>query len=658
MAAADGYLRSQASKAASPGAADGYLRAQGDKGGTVGTGGIVTAAAALSGAGTVQPVYTGTGGIVTSAAALSGAGTVQPVYTGTGGIVTAAAALSGAGAYIAVITGSGGIVTSAAALSGNDVLPLLPVVVDVQCEFEGRGNGWTSLGSDVLTPIRVQYGINGGDPLSRVASSGSCTLLLNNSSSNTAGVLGFYSPAGPFTRYGFGLGTRLRVRITDQSTGITRTHFVGRIVSIAPETGSYRGKTVQIVAADWFDQAARATVRDLATEIDSTSSDIATLLINNVPGAPESVDIDTGGSVFPFALDTARDDTRNPVLQELARVTLSEYGWCYQRGNGTVAFKTRLSRANLLASDTFNNSMSDLQVLSSQDNLVTRVQVITHPRTVDSSPVVLYQLQSVTKIDPSATVVLIGGYTDPTNRASRVGGTSMITPVSTTDYTMNSQSDGLGTDLTGSLTIVKTFSGNSARLEMTNTASVAGYITFLRVRGVGIYDYEQTTAEQENAAAVTVVGEQLVALDMPYQSSPAVGNAIAASILSLYKPQAVIDEAWILGTPGSSELGITTILPVSADGYAVNTIAGSVRIAPRTARIQSKALTYDIGDIIKIQETVSGVDQIVAIQSVALDITAPGYVWATWGLAPSAIVNVWALGTAGYSELGETTLLG
>jgi hypothetical protein len=490
---------------------------------------------------------------------------------------------------------------------------------------------WSEITADVLSTVRIGHGIRGSGPADRVASAGSCTFGLDNSERNSASTLGYYSPGGASRRFGWRLGVRVRVSLQDPSTSVWHVRFIGWIQSITPSAGRYGARTVQVIATDWIDEAARATTSGLSTQVNKRSDELISTLIGAVATgaiqsrAPVALSIATGLETFPFALDTARDDRPNSVLQEIARVTLSELGYFYLKANGTAVFEARSDRLNTSDAATFNNSMTSLSVSSSRESVLSKVQVITHPRTVDATATsVLYRLQTTTPIPSGQTLTIVGGYTDPNNRASRIGGVNMQAPTKGVDYVANFAQDGTGADATDNLAIVSTFSGNAATYEITNTANQTVYVTKLQAVGRGLYDYEQTTSQAESSANVSSYGEQVVALDLPYLTSPATGLNIAQYLLSMY------------------------------DG-PLN--VGSIEVGPQTSSLLTQILTRDVGDRIAVQETVTGVSSSYYIQAVDLMIVAPGNVWATWTLASADTSQYWALGVDGFTELGETTVL-
>ena len=524
------------------------------------------------------------------------------------------------------------------------------ITTTVQIELLGRNNGWTDISADALSPLRINYGIQGGGPQDRMASSGTLQLQLDNSAANSGGLVGYYSPGNSNARIGWTLGIRVRVTLTDPATSIGTVKFLGSIISILPTAGVYGPRRVLVEATDWIDEAARATTRGLTTQINKRSDEVFSTLVGNVTRSPEATLIATGRDTYAYALDTARDETASPILGELAQVVASELGYAYQRGTGTVVFEARSSRINTTDAVTLTDDMQSITVMNDRADLLTRVQVTTHPRTVDTSNVVLYQLKTVTEVPINGTLDLLGPYTDPDARATRVGGTSMVTPVATTDFLMNSLADGTGTNLTSLFTVTAALGGNGVRWTIANNATVVGFITKLQARGLGIYDYEHTVAEASDTALATAYGDTVAVLDMPMQSDPAVGIDAARYLLALYGAQEI--GVWALGTSGASELGITTQL-----SYFSRTAAASVRLAPRTAALQTQILVRDVGDRIGVNETVTGVASSYYIQSVDLEVTAPGIPMVTWGLAPASAQTYWALGTAGYSELGSTTWL-
>ncbi len=82
-------------------------------------------------------------------------------------------------------------------------------------------------------------------------------------------------------------------------------------------------------------------------------------------------------------------------------------------------------------------------------------------------------------------------------------------------------------------------------------------------------------------------------------------------------------------------------------------------IASGSSTLMTQALAREPGDVITVSETMSGFSSVrAAIQSVELEVTHKNWLRCRWGLAPANNVPLWLLGTAGFSEVGVTTIVG
>ena len=77
--------------------------------------------------------------------------------------------------------------------------------VKVEMKLAGVDGVYTDVSADVLSDLTATYGISGGGPTDRVASTGSMQFQLNNSASNSAGLVGYYSLGHANARSGFDL---------------------------------------------------------------------------------------------------------------------------------------------------------------------------------------------------------------------------------------------------------------------------------------------------------------------------------------------------------------------------------------------------------------------------------------------------------------------
>ncbi len=412
------------------------------------------------------------------------------------------------------------------------------------------------------------------------------------------------------------------------------TRHRGRLDSVDPAPGQYERRTVRCTSVDWIDDAARAALSTIPIQQDKRADEIFETLIAAVPFEPVAIEADESPDVFSYALDTARDES-SAVLSELQKLALSEFGMIYTKADGTVVFESRNRRA---LSEGVVDTFEDLDTVSgfaapvSRDDTISKVQIITHPRKVDTgNTTVLFRLDNPLEVAPTSSRIVFGPYRDPDQEAARVGGTDMIQPVSSTDYLANSQADGGGTNLTSSVDITATFGGNGASVNIENNAAQIAWITLLQLRGRGIYDYQNVVLQAEDAASQIEIGTTVTA-DLPYQDDAALGQELAIWLLELYKQ--------------SEELANTVTVFV-----------------PRVdEELAARVLSREISDRIGVVEQITGFDVGVNggnfIQSVRLGIDARDNLSITWGLAPANRQQFWLLEIPGRTELDQTAVLG
>lgn len=511
----------------------------------------------------------------------------------------------------------------------------------IEMEFSGAGAGWTAVTSDVraLVPIRFRYGIDGSSLLDRVAAPGALTFALNNAATNSGGLLGYYAPGHVNCRSGFAIGINVRLSIT--YSGTTYYKFHGRLSYVQPAPGQYGPRVSLCTVFDWMDEAHRAKTKRVAIQVNKRADEILTTLRNAMSRQPNLSTFGTGRDTYVYALDGSPDEGLS-IEAEFQKIALSEVGNIYVKGNttagGELVFESRTDRAAKNTNQaTFDNSMYDLVVSTSRDDIITRLQVVTHPKRQDTSNQVLFTLRDTT-VSTDTTITLGTGesrtyvcpYTNPSNRSERVGGTSMVVPVATTDYTFNSVADGSGTDLTASLGVSVSYYANVAFATLTNNhATLTGYVTLFQLRGLGIYDQQAVIAEQRSSSAESSFGDQTLTYDMPYQSDPDVGFGAAQYFLALLQQQTV----------SVREIAI---------------------LANNSSALMTQALTREPGDRIGLAEAASGLTTTIGyfIQGCDGEISRGKILRMRWGLTPASWQQFWLLGITGASELGSTTYVG
>lgn len=510
-----------------------------------------------------------------------------------------------------------------------------PFTRQVLIELNGKNNGWTDISSDVIFPVSCERGMTSGAVGDRVADAGHMSFTLNNSTTNSAHLNGYYSPDNANCRAGFGLGIAVQWRFLLGFSVIAK--FTGRIESIKPVPGRYGIRVTRVTAVDYMDNLAKQNVSGIPTQTDKLASEIFSTIISSLgTDSPHATTVYPSVDVLPYALDNTQDEAIS-VMTELDKLAKSEYGYIYLMGDGTLVFESRAHRANNRTNivNFTESQIAQLDLEYNRDRALNSVKVIIHPRRVDAANnTVLYAITTITRIEPGDSYTPFGPYRDPTQESARVGGIDMQTPVASTDYLMNSAEDGSGTDLTGSCSVTASFGGNGVSFTVTNTGSITGYLTRLQCRGRGLYDFDNVVLREQDDNLQRDVGQVEEVLDQPYSDSIRVASEIALYILQ------------------TQSQGIASVDRV---GFFANSSA-----------LIEQAIFRDIGDRIGLNETMTGISTATTttivpgfhIQGVAYRDNGGGYVTVSWVLTPADNSAYWYLEVAGMSELNSTTILG
>lgn len=519
------------------------------------------------------------------------------------------------------------------------VIPVYPGTGHIiELELNGVGGGWTSVAQDVLISpaIHLEYGIGGAGPTDLVASTGQLSYAHNNSEENSAGVLGYYTPDGVNCRPGFKRGIRVRYSYRVAGTNKFYIKFLGRLINADPTPGVEGERRTLCDAVDYMNELA-SFHPNVAMQLNKRADQSWAAVEAALATHPTYTSYDVADSTFPYSLGNAKSEASS-ALTEAQRHAQSEFGRIYMKGllhvagvdliEGTMLRMEK--RSARLVPQPLATFLGPQQGLTPTSNIKNRAKATAHPKRVDTTDtVVLYSKpsQSNPAVQPAQVIKMSGRYSDPTSRSTKVGGTDMRTPVASTDYLMNGAQDGTGADLTGSFTVVAVYGANQVEYTITNTGGTLGYITLLQARGRGIYDYDELDAVVEDLASIAQVGVNLVDLDMPYQSDAAISAAVAEFLV----------DTWV--TPGMSEV--------------------RVRFIPSNEDEMDLAMSLEPGHPIALSEVVTGVNGVYYIQRVSISVEEPGSLKTVfdWLTQRALVVDYWQLGTAGFSELGITTIL-
>ncbi|MHA2065798.1 MAG: hypothetical protein ACXABY_15600 [Candidatus Thorarchaeota archaeon] len=178
----------------------------------------------------------------------------------------------------------------------------------------------------------------------------------------------------------------------------------------------------------------------------------------------------------------------------------------------------------------------------------------------------------------------------------------------------------------GGVSVDATIGGFATEYNITNLEPTAAFITLLQLRGRRVTNFQPVTQVEEDTTSQTSYGDGELFLDMHAQEDPLVGKDAAGYLLGALKDP------------------ITDI--------------GKIEFMANSAsELMTAALDIEPGDRVRIQETVSGVDTDFFVNGVKLKIKPPYNIWCTWYVVPATDTLYWSIGTAGFSEIGETTFV-
>jgi hypothetical protein len=439
------------------------------------------------------------------------------------------------------------------------------VILKLVVEALFDGTTWTDITEDVISNPMVSSGISDNKDDDRVAGVGVCRFTLNNSNSNSAGLFGYYSPGHVNCRQGFKTG--LPIRISYLLTGLGKTpKWRGRIIpgGIEVSPGLYGDRRVQVTAYDWMEQASIHRLRLMAYTSSKRGDEAIALILANMPVQPQSVKLDTGYYTFTSVFDTVRDYTT--AMAEFQKICMSERGYLYLRHNREsdeqLVWENRTHRDNVIAVTTVPAALSECgeildedgsaildedgsEILSDDvdelsisgyndmsvvqgDALANRITYTAYPKNEFTG--VLASTQ--TRIELAAGEKKEGlklTFRDPDGSA-KISAKSIDALVAGTDYTMNANKDGTGTDLSADLVVEYTAGVEGIEYSVENTGATDGYV-YLQAQGTGIRLYDKVSVTIYDAASELSYGTQELKIDAPYLEDPAAADLFASTLL-------------------------------------------------------------------------------------------------------------------------------
>lgn len=508
----------------------------------------------------------------------------------------------------------------------------MTLTFDLEMEFTA-GN-WTSVYADARQgEISASWGSKGSSPTDRIADTGTLSFTLENSKANSGAKLGYYSPDNANLRANFGIGTAVRIKVTDGSSTKYKKYYIS---GINPEPGVFRGNGCAITAEDYIGKMSSQYASSLTVQTAKTVDEALTTLIATMPVAPDSTSYSTGLEDLPYVFHDV-DGRRTTVMNVCQRLLQSDLGYIFSDMNATngetLGYQTRQDRILDASIATLSDTMDELELEHVAGNIYNMVTVISHPVNIGAAVEVLYTLQTETEIGPGKSVSFTARYRDSGvgSQSIRLLDGSQVTPVADTDYKATTTEGGGGNDANASLSISVTWYADAAEVVLTNIGTATIYtggteIFQLRGKGIRLYDTAEAVVE-DSAANLEKYGNSPLRFDLPYQNQTSIAADFANYLFNRWH------------------------LPAS-------NVKSSQYLANKSSALETAMLAGVIGAKFTHVETVTGINAEFCINGIEWKIEPGGWCRVQWFLEKQSGAEFWFLGEAGYSEIGETTFLG
>lgn len=271
-------------------------------------------------------------------------------------------------------------------------------------------------------------------------------------------------------------GKDIKIRVRDMNTGTIYPLFRGVITNLVP-TGSGQDEKVVISASDGLDYLRNINAR-VAGMQQGITPDVAIGKVLDAALWPWERALDVSADTIPYWFTSDKK-----AMSEIEDLALSFLGYFFADAQGRARFIKRSSAASAVANYQQEQLLKEIGNPQPYDirRNVTRIKV--HPRKQAASGILWQLVGTPPFIDPGSAnaQILFATYTynnTPTPALSPTVGTK----------SMNTASDGSGTDQTANCTVDLTDFGSNAKLVITNNSGSRVFLRQLEINGVAVYE--------------------------------------------------------------------------------------------------------------------------------------------------------------------------
>lgn len=194
------------------------------------------------------------------------------------------------------------------------------------------------------------------------------------------------------------------------------------------------------------------------------------------------------------------------AIQELADASLSTF---FFAADGTAKCYMRNRPIGLDISLNQDQLTKDIGYKQPWKVIRNNIDIVNHPMVLNSSGT-LWTLQDKPSIGVGESIEI---WADFKYLNAPAAATGVVSPVTTTDFLVNTAADGSGTNLTASCVVAADIFAQSAKLTITNNSASDGYITLLKIRGQAINSPDTARINRQDTTSIGLYGKKTFKID-------------------------------------------------------------------------------------------------------------------------------------------------
>ncbi len=313
-------------------------------------------------------------------------------------------------------------------------------------------------------------------------------------------------------------GRKIQFIVQNCSTLTSYPVFTGEIEDIRPFAAE---ETVQISAVDGM-RKLKEQETTIALNANIKVSDAITTILNSVGYTAYSIDslLDVIGYWW------VNQEKATEAIQKLCDAS---FGTFFIAADGKAKYYSRSKVVSAVLNLTQDVLLKDMSINQPWDVIRNNIDVIVNPL-VRQATADLWTLWDKPSVGAGETIEIWGSFK---YNGESCAATGVINPVATTDYSMNTASDGSGTNLTASFTVTATIFGESVKFTITNRSAFSGFIYLLKIRGDALSVPAAVRINKVDSASVGTYGNRTFSLNSKWLQNTNLGITLAETIMDL-----------------------------------------------------------------------------------------------------------------------------